>query len=48
VTAHKWFNLAAMKGSNEARTCRSELAAEVSAAEIAEGQRQARGWLAHQ
>ncbi|MEP2829233.1 hypothetical protein [Parvibaculum sp.] len=48
VTAHKWFNLAAMKGSNEARTCRSELAAEMSAAEIAEAQRQAREWLAHQ
>lgn len=48
VTAHKWFNLAAMKGSNAARSCRAELAAEMSPAEIAEAQRQAREWLAHQ
>ena len=48
VTAHKWFNLAAMKGSDAARSCRAELAAEMSPAEIAEAQRQAREWLAHQ
>ena len=35
VTAHKWFNLAAMKGSDAARSCRAELAAEMSPAEIA-------------
>jgi hypothetical protein len=28
--------------------CRSELAAEMSSAEIAEAQRQAREWLTHQ
>lgn len=48
VTAHKWFNLAAMKGSTAARGCRAELAAEMTAAEIAEAQRQAREWLANQ
>lgn len=48
VTAHKWFNLAAIKGSVPARTCRAELAAEMTPTEIAEAQRQAREWLAHQ
>lgn len=48
VTAHKWFNLAAMKGSDAARSCRAELAAEMSPAEIAEAQRKAREWLANQ
>ncbi|MFN4355231.1 hypothetical protein [Parvibaculum sp.] len=48
VTAHKWFNLAAMKGSNAARSCRAELAAEMSPSQIAEAQRQAREWLANQ
>lgn len=46
ITAHKWFNLAAMQGNNEARVYRAELAAEMSAEEIAEAQRQAREFLA--
>lgn len=46
VTAHKWFNLAAMRGNIEARKCRSELAIEMSPMEVAEAQRQAREWLA--
>ena len=45
VTAHKWFNLAAMKGSEDAKAYRRELALEMSPAEIAEAQRQARCWL---
>ena len=45
IEAHKWFNLAAMKGSDAARSCRAELAAEMSPAQIAEAQRQARAWL---
>ncbi len=45
VTAHKWFNLAAMKGSEAARSYRRELAVEMTAAEVAEAQRQARAWL---
>ncbi len=45
IEAHKWFNLAAMKGSIEARTWRSELAQEMTASQVAEAQRQAREWL---
>jgi len=45
IAAHKWFNLAAMKGSGEARSWRAQLSREMSAAEIAEAQRQAREWL---
>ena|SRR5258708_39509854 len=44
VTAHKWFNLAAMAGSEEARAVRAELARDMAPAEIAEAQRQARAW----
>ena len=45
ITAHKWFNLAAMMGNIEARTYRAELALEMTADEIAEAQRQAREYL---
>lgn len=44
IVAHKWFNLAAMRGDVRARGWRAELAQEMSAAEIAEAQRQAREW----
>lgn len=47
VAAHKWFNLAALAGSQEARSWRKELAQEMSPQEIAEAQRQAREWLDH-
>jgi hypothetical protein len=46
VSAHKWFNLAAMRGNDEAQRYRMEVARELSKAEIAEAQRQAREWLA--
>jgi hypothetical protein len=46
VTAHKWFNLAAMRGNEDAKRYRLELAAEMSKAEIARAQRLAREWLA--
>jgi TPR repeat protein len=46
VEAHKWFNLAAMKGVIEARKWRAQISAEMSADQIAEAQRQARKWLA--
>lgn len=46
VEAHKWFNLAAMSGDRRAQVDRAEVAAEMSAFEIAEAQRQARAWLA--
>jgi len=46
ITAHKWFNLAAMQGNLEARAYRAELANEMSPEEIAEAQRRAREYLA--
>lgn len=46
VTAHMWFNLAAMQGNIEARAYRAELAAEMSPEEIADAQRRAREYLA--
>lgn len=45
IEAHKWFNLAALAGSEEGQTCRADIAEEMSAREIAEAQRQARAWL---
>lgn len=45
VAAHKWFNLAAMRGSADAVRLRRELAVEMSPAEIAAAQREAREWL---
>jgi len=45
IEAHKWFNLAAMKGSTEAREWRKEIALEMTSSQIAEAQRQAREWL---
>ncbi|PLX34879.1 MAG: hypothetical protein C0605_12245 [Hyphomicrobiales bacterium] len=45
VSAHKWFNLAAMRGNREARDYRTELAREMSVNDVAEAQRQAREWL---
>ncbi len=45
VTAHKWFNLAAMKGSDEARTYRCEIAREMTAAQVHEAQKRARDWM---
>jgi TPR repeat protein len=45
VTAHKWFNLAALRGNDEAKLHRGELAAVMSADEIACAQRMAREWL---
>ncbi len=45
IEAHKWFNLAALNGSEEAMTCRAEISYEMTAREIAEAQRDARAWL---
>jgi hypothetical protein len=44
--AHKWFNLAALNGSERGQQCRAEIAEDMTAREIAEAQRQARAWLA--
>src|SRR6185295_6165871 len=45
VSAHKWFNIAAMKGHAEAARMRREIAAEMADAEIGQAQRAARDWL---
>jgi uncharacterized protein len=45
VTAHKWFNLAALRGSDEAKSWRASLAKEMNTNQIAEAQRLAREWL---
>jgi TPR repeat protein len=45
VSAHKWFNLAAVKGNTEAIRLRREVADQMSDAEIAAAQRAARDWL---
>jgi TPR repeat protein len=46
VSAHMMFNLAAMRGSVEAKVYRRELADEMASEDVAEAQRQAREWLA--
>jgi len=45
VTAHKWFNLAAMRGNSDAIRLRREIADQMSESEIAQAQRAARAWL---
>jgi uncharacterized protein len=45
VSAHKWFNIAALQGNSEAARLRREIAGEMSEAEIAAAQRAARNWM---
>jgi len=45
VSAHMIFNLAAMKGSVEARVYRREMSQEMERDEIAEAQKAARYWI---
>jgi TPR repeat protein len=45
VVAHKWFNLAAMRGNENAVRLRQEIAAQMIETEIAAAQRAARVWL---
>ena len=45
VSAHMIFNLAALKGSQEARVYRREISQEMDGEEIAEAQRAARRWI---
>ncbi|MBR1278081.1 hypothetical protein [Bradyrhizobium sp. AUGA SZCCT0283] len=45
VAAHKWFNLAALKGRADAISMRREVAEMMSDAEIATAQREARAWM---
>lgn len=45
VAAHKWFNLAALKGRTDAIALRREVALQMSDEEIARAQREARAWM---
>jgi hypothetical protein len=45
VAAHKWFNLAAVKGRADAARMRREVAELMSETEIAAAQREARDWM---
>lgn len=45
VEAHKWFNLAALRGDAEAARRRQELAAEMAPGDVAQALRLAREWL---
>ena len=45
VAAHKWFNLAAVKGRADAVRLRREVAQMMSEIEIATAQREARAWM---
>jgi TPR repeat protein len=45
VAAHKWFNLAAMKGVELAKSWRAQISSEMDASQIAEAQKLAREWL---
>lgn len=45
VSAHKWFNIAAIKGSDRAARLRSELSSTMTKAEIARALRAAREWM---
>lgn len=45
VQAHKWFNLAAMRGNDDAKRYRHELANDMSKADIALAQKLAREWM---
>ena len=45
VRAHQWLNLAAMSGAGRARDLRSQVARDMSPAEIAQALKLARQWL---
>ncbi len=45
VAAHKWFNIAAIKGSARAAELRSELSATMTKQEIVQALRDAREWM---
>ena len=45
VAAHKWLNIAAIKGSERAAELRAELAATMSKADLAIALRSAREWM---
>lgn len=48
VEAHKWFNLAALRGNVDAKRYRLEISREMTRTEISRAQRLAREWIATQ
>ena len=46
IQAHKWFNLAALRGNEEAKRYRMEISRDLTRAEVSKAQRLARKWLA--
>lgn len=48
VAAHKWFNIAALKGNRDAIRLRREIAELMSEGEVAAAQRAARDWMTTQ
>ena len=45
IVSHKFFNLAAMRGNDEAKRYRMEISREMDKRQIAEAQRLAREWI---
>lgn len=45
VAAHKWFNIAAVKGSDRAGALRAELTKVLSKPQLAQALREAREWM---
>ena len=45
VAAHKWFNIAAIKGCDRAGSMRAEVAANMNKADLVKALRQARDWM---
>lgn len=45
IAAHKWFNLAALKGRVDAIALRREISEQMTSDEIATAQREARAWI---
>jgi uncharacterized protein len=45
VSAHKWFNVAALRGNDEAKRYRLELSREMTRQEISRAQKLAREWI---
>jgi uncharacterized protein len=45
VEAHKWFNIAALRGDQEAKQRRQELTSMMTQSQVSAAQRAAREWL---
>jgi uncharacterized protein len=45
VEAHKWFNIAALRGDEEAKLRRQELTSMMTQSQVSAAQRAAREWL---